>query len=109
MTAWEAMGQGAQHNWAVIKTNEITFTHSTVDVVRQETDARSLVRSHNASLTQRDKDAGWFFHYGPTAQDAWSKPAADVEPKKAKKSGLSEGLLPVMSTKDVADNEDDDD
>jgi hypothetical protein len=30
-----------------------------------------------------------------------------AEPKKGKKSNLSEGLLPVMSVKDVADEDDD--
>ena len=70
------MRQGEQYNYAIIKINHQTHTHSTLDVVKGESLASSLAERHKRELTQEERDAGWSCYAERTTEPVWHKPTA---------------------------------
>ncbi len=53
------MKRGEQYNYAIIKINHQTHTHSTIEVVKGESLAVSRAERYKNGLTQEERDAGW--------------------------------------------------
>lgn len=70
------MLQGEKYNYAIIKINHQTGTHSVEDVVKGQSAAAGIAERNRSRLTEEERQAGWSYYAERTTQTAWHKPVA---------------------------------
>jgi hypothetical protein len=70
------MLQGEKYNYAIIKINHRTGTHSVEDVIKGQSAAAVAAERNRSRLTDGERQAGWSYYAERTTQAVWHKPVA---------------------------------